>query len=87
MVTVMVPRALSASIAAPLMPKFAVAVGAVATVVPSAVASSRTLSFSVPLASVKVPTTPVTSAVKPNVMSTEQSKKPCGARHSGPFVV
>ena len=22
-----------------------------------------------------------------NIMSTEQSKKPCGARHSGPFVV
>ena len=22
-----------------------------------------------------------------NLMSTEQSKKPCGARHSGPFVV
>ena len=21
------------------------------------------------------------------IMSTEQSKKPCGARHSGPFVV
>ena len=70
MATVMVPRVLSASIAAPLMPKFAVAVGAFATSVPSAVASSRTLSFAVPLASVKVPTTPVTFAVKPSVAFT-----------------
>ena len=70
MVTVMVPRVLSASIAAPLMPKFAVAVGALPTSVPSAVARFRMLSFSVPLASVKVPTTPVTFAVKLSVAFT-----------------
>ena len=70
MATVMVPRVLSASIAAPLMPKLAVAFGAFSSVVPTAVASYSTVSFSVPLVSVKVPITPSTLAVKPSVAFT-----------------